>query len=197
MVCKHSSFLWDDLMVLLYFAKLVRKTFSFILLICLLVYIGGYQLFYCLYQQSLKTEMKAYLKENKTSKFGTRLEFEIEGNQIKDKSFSWEEENEEFRYHNELYDVVNIENQECKLILICIKDNDENQLENQLKEIHKINKTGSSKSSQNNFKSFSVFYLQKQPRLFISGKGKKENPPDFSSNLSTSFFDILLPPPRC
>ena len=151
MVCKHSSFLWDDLMVLLYFAKLVRKTFSFILLICLLVYIGGYQLFYCLYQQSLKTEMKAYLKENKTSKFGTRLEFEIEGNQIKDKSFSWEEENEEFRYHNELYDVVNIENQEGKLILICIKDNDENQLENQLKEIHKINKTGSSKTSQINF----------------------------------------------
>jgi len=141
--------------------------------------------------------MKAYLKENKSSKFGTRLEFEIEGNQIKDKSFSWEEENEEFRYHNELYDVVNIENQEGKLILICIKDNDENQLENQLKEIHKINKTGSSKSSLNNFKSFSVFYLQKQPRLFISGKGKKENPPDFSSNLSTSFFDILLPPPRC
>jgi hypothetical protein len=141
--------------------------------------------------------MKAFLKENKLSKFGTKLEFALDGNHIKDDNFSWEEENEEFRYHDELYDVVNIEKQEGKVILICIKDNDENQLENQLKEIHKINKTGSSKNPQNNFKSFSVFYLQKQPRLFISGKGKKEKAPDFSSNLLTSFFDIQLPPPRC
>jgi hypothetical protein len=184
-------------MVLLYFAKLVRKTFSFILLFCLLVYIGGYHLIYSLYQQGLKTEMKAFLKENKASKFGTRLELTIIGNQIKDANFSWEEVNVEFRYQGDLYDVVNIEKHNSKIVLICIKDNDENQLENQLKEIHKINKTGSSKSLQNNFKFFSVFYLEKQIRLYLSKKAKKEVIPYFASGLLATFFEIQLPPPRC
>jgi hypothetical protein len=197
MVYNHLSFLCEGLMVLLYFAPLVRKTVSFILLFCLLVYIGGYHLIYCLYQQGLKTEMKAFLKENKSSQFGIKLEFAVVNNKIKDENFSWEDENEEFRYHEELYDVVKIEKREDKIVLVCLKDNDENQLENQIKEIHKINKTGSSKTSQFNLKFFSLFYLEKQSKIFVLGNEKKEIIPTYSSHLQTSFFDIKLPPPRC
>ncbi len=176
---------------------LVRKSFCYISLFCLLVYIGGYHLIYSLYQQGLKTEMKAYLKENKSSKFGTKLEFALDGDQIKDQSFSWEEENEEFRYHQELYDVVNIEKQDGKIILICLKDNDENQLENQIKEIHKTNKSGNNKTLQNSVKFFSVFYQEKHAEIYISEIEMKEKGVSHSSNLVSSFFEIQLPPPRC
>jgi hypothetical protein len=141
--------------------------------------------------------MKAYLKENKSSTFGNKFEFTVSANQVSDANFSWEEENEEFRYQHELYDVVSIEKNNDKLVIMCLKDNDENQLENQLKEIHRINNTGSSKTPQNIFKFFSVFYLEKQPKLYFSEKLKKQAIPYFQSNISFSFFDIELPPPRC
>jgi predicted RNA-binding protein len=141
--------------------------------------------------------MKAFLKENKSSQFGTKLEFAVVSNKIIDENFSWEDENEEFRYHDELYDVVKIEKKEDKIVLICLKDNDENQLENQIKEIHKINKTGSSKTSQLNLKFFSLFYLEKQSKTLLFGNEKKEIIPAYSSFLQASFVDITLPPPRC
>jgi hypothetical protein len=157
---------------------------------------GGYHLIFSLYQQGLKTEMKAFLKENKQSKFGTRLEFALDGDQIKDASFSWEDENEEFRYHQDLYDVLNIEKQDGKIILICIKDNDENQLESQLKEIHKINNTGNSKSLQNNFKFFSSFYFNEINTNVIAFVEKNKLKCQFSSNLFFHFFDVPLHPPQ-
>jgi hypothetical protein len=197
MVYNHSSFLCECLAVLLYFAPLVRKTVSFILLFFLLVYIGGYHLIYCLYQQGLKTEMKAFLQENKSSQFGTKLEFAVVSNKIIDENFSWEDENEEFRYHDELYDVVKIEKKQDKIVLICLKDKDENQLENQIKEIHKINKTGSSKNQQTNLKFFSPFYFIKRSNHIVDFVVKNNLSNHFSLDLSYHFFDIQLPPPRC
>ena len=77
-----------------------------------------------------------------------------------DPDFSWEEENEEFRYQKDLYDIVSIEKKEGLIEIVCLKDNDENQLESQLNEIHKSNKTNTSKSIQSNSKIFSVFYFK-------------------------------------
>jgi hypothetical protein len=176
---------------------LVRKTFSFILLFCVLVYIGGYYLIYSLYQQELKTEMKVFLKQNKSSQFGTKFEFPINNGQVADAKFSWEEEGAEFRYQHELYDVVSLEQKEGKLIIVCIKDNDENQLEKQLNEIHKTNKPVNSKTDLNSFKFFSVFYLEKSNCYFEFCNKKKFIFPVNTSNLTATFFDIQLPPPRC
>lgn len=140
--------------------------------------------------------MKAYLKKNQVSKYGTRFEFSLENGNIQDDNFSWEEEGEEFRYHQELYDVVTIEREANKIRLICIKDNSENQLENQINEIHKIDKTGNSKNVLNNIKFFSVFYLEKQEKLPIVEKEMKEENAFCSSSLLTTFIDIPLLPPR-
>jgi hypothetical protein len=162
-----------------------------------LVYIGGYHLIYSLYQQGLKTEMKAFLKENNSSSFGSRLVFTLSGNQIMDPDFSWEEENKEFRYQQEFYDVVSIEKKDGKMILICLKDNEENNLENQLNEIHKFNKAGHAKSTQNNNRYFSVFYLEKQQKFFFDSCEKGEIIAYNSSCLLDNVLDILQPPPRC
>ncbi len=158
---------------------------------------GGYHLLYRLYQQGLKTEMKAYLKKNKTSSFGNRFEFTLIENQVTDTQFSWEEENEEFRYRQELYDVVSIEKKAEKLVIICLKDNEENQLEKQLNQIHQLNKSAPSKSMQNSSKFFSVFYLEKQQKLIIACSIKDNLFSQSSSCLVETFFDIIQPPPRC
>lgn len=176
---------------------LVRKTVSSILLLCLLVYIGGYHLIYSLYQQNLKTEMKAFLKQNKSSQFGTRFEFTINNNQVTDPKFSWEEEGEEFRYQHELYDIVSLEKKQGKLIVVCLKDKDENQLEKQLDEIHKSNKSTNSKTAQNSIKFFSVFYLEKINNHFLPSVDTKAIIAFKGASIRTIYCNIQLPPPRC
>lgn len=198
MVCKHSSFLCGGFLLLFYFAYiLVRKSISFILLFCLLIYVGGYHLLYMLYQQGLKTEMKAYIKETHSSKFGSKFIFPFSNGKIEDTSFSWEEENQEFRYHQELYDVISAKKTNDTIEIICLKDTDENFVESQMNEIHKLNKSDSSKSSQNNFKFFSPFYIQRQISKETTFLEKNKIPYQFSSNLVFHVFDIQSPPPRC
>jgi hypothetical protein len=141
--------------------------------------------------------MKAYLKQNKSSQFGTRFEFALNNNQVTDSKFSWEEEGAEFRYQKELYDVVSLEKKEGKLVIICLKDNDENKLEKQVSEIHKANKPTNSKTAQNSIKFFSVFYLEKLNNHFLPGAVKKAIIAFNDSNARFIYFDIKSPPPRC
>lgn len=175
----------------------MRKTVSSILLCCLLVYIGGYHLIYSLYQQELKIEMKAFLKQNKSAQFGTRFEFALNKDQITDTQFSWEEEGSEFRYQQELYDVVSLEKKAGKLVIVCLKDNDENQLEKQVNEIHKKNKPSNGKTAQNSIKFFSVFYLEKPNHHFQPTVDVKTSIAFYDANARAIYFSMPLPPPRC
>ncbi len=157
---------------------------------------GGYHLLYIYYQQTLKSEMKAYLKENQASELGTRLVFSMENGKVQDPNFAWEEENEEFRFQQELYDVVSLKNSHGKLEIICLKDNDENHLETQLNEIHKSNKSNPSKTNLNNCKFFSVFNFQKQNLVELKFAVSKQLNTVYSIDLSYIFYDIQSPPPR-
>ena len=141
--------------------------------------------------------MKAFLKENHSSGFGSKLVFSLNSGKIDDVNFSWEEENEEFRFQQELYDVVSMEKKNGKIEIVCLKDDNENQLENQLNEIHKLNKTNPSKSSQNTLKFFSLFYLPKNQMSNFKFEFIQSRPNRFSSDLLVAFFDIQAPPPRC
>jgi hypothetical protein len=139
--------------------------------------------------------MKAYLNENKNSIFGNRFEFHLTENKIADPNFSWEEEGEEFRYKQELYDVVSIENKGGDLIIRCLKDNDENTLEKQVNEIHSLDKNNSSKPTHNSVKTFSVFYLQQNNIIELLENHKLILLPLFSSELITQIVETLQPPP--
>lgn len=158
---------------------------------------GGYHLLYMYHQQALKSEMKAFLKEHHSTRFGSKLVFELQAGKIQNTHFSWEEENEEFRYQNELYDVVSFEKTNNKIEIICIKDNDENQLENQLNEIRKLSKPNSTKTTHTTFKFFSVFYLQKSQSVDLGLVKNNRVAHRFSSQLLDAYFDIQAPPPRC
>ena len=198
MVCNRTSFLYGGFHVLVYFAFTdVRKIFNFILLFCLLVYIGGYQLLYILYQKGLKTEMKTFIKQNRTVEFGTRFVFSINAGKVIDPDFKWEEENEEFTFQTELYDVVSIEKKNEKVEIVCLKDHDENHLELQYREIQKLNKPNSSKKTPNSIKFFSVFYFQKQSSIDSQFFEKINKVFCSCSKLVSTTFEIKSPPPRC
>lgn len=158
---------------------------------------GGYHFIYSLYQQELKTEMKTYLSANRASEFGTIFEFTLNNNKVVDSGFTWEEENVEFRFNQDLYDIVHIEKKEGKLLVTCLKDNDENQLEKQINEIHKNNKPFNSKTAQQTVKFFSSFYLPNQDRKFDTKELKEVFKTRYLMLLNSSFSKIQLPPPRC
>lgn len=139
--------------------------------------------------------MKAYLKQNKSPQFGTRFEFALNNDQVTDSKFSWEEEGAEFRYQHELYDVVSLEKKEDKLIIVCLKDNDENQLEKQLNEIHKANKTNTSKSIHSTSKIFSPFCFQNSSLFKISAHCIDAHLFFYSASLLTQIIETLQPPP--
>jgi len=162
----------------------------------MLVYIGGYHLFFAWHQANLKTEMKAYLRQHTSSRYGTVIQLKTNNGIINDINFSWEEEGAEFRYHNMLYDVVTIDHQAGLITICCLLDNSENQLEQQLNDIHKTENKQKSKSNHS-IKYFSNFCIVKSNtiKLYLP-----ENllynllPSNKISNYST---DIICPPPQC
>ena len=150
-----------------------------------------------IYLQGLKTEMKAYIRETQSPKYGSKYIFALNNGKINDSAFSWEEVGEEFRYHQNLYDVISIKKTNNTIEIICLIDDNENQLESQMNQIHKLNKSNSSKTAENYFKFFSPFYFQKQNINETTFEEKFNLPYQFSSDLVYHFFDIHSPPPRC
>ena len=173
----------------------MKKLSTILLFICMLIYIGGYHLFYAWHQVNLKTEMKAYLKQHKSSKYGTVIQLKTNNGQISDTNFSWEDEGAEFRYHNMLYDVVTIDHQAGMVTIYCLLDNSENQLEQQINDIHK-NENKQTTKSHLSIKYFSNFCVVK-PNII------QFYPPEsliynlFPNNRISSYpTEIICPPPQ-
>ena len=162
----------------------------------MLIYVGGYHLFFAWHQANLKTEMKAYLKQHQSSKYGTTIQLKTYNGQINDVNFSWEEEGTEFRYHDLLYDVVTIDHQAGMVTICCLLDNSENQLEQQINDIHKTENKQTNKSGLS-IKYFSNFCILKSSSIqFYSPKNFLYNlfPQNKISNYSSK---IICPPPQC
>jgi len=78
-----------------------------------------------------------------------------------------------------------------------LKDNNENQLEKQLNEIRKSNKSSIPKTAFNSIKFFSVFYQPNQEVCYDIDNLTTLKYPNKNFRLSSILFDIPLPPPRC
>ena len=178
-------------------SKQVKKSVSLILLICILTYIGGYHLIYTFYQQGLKLEMKAYLKANKHSNFGVKFQFNLSKGEISNPDFVWEEKGEEFKYKNEYYDIVTIEKDKGQIKIFCLKDDNENELEQQLNQINKKEKNSSSPSRYAQLKFFSFFYKESSNHTFFCWSQKPDFVETYDCYLKDCYTDIYIPPPRC
>ncbi len=161
----------------------------------MLIYVGGYHLFFAWHQVNLKTEMKAYLKQHKSSKYGTVIQLKTNNGQIIDTNFSWEDDGTEFRYHDLLYDVVTIDHQAGMVSICCLLDNSENQLEQQIIDIHKTENKQTNKSGLS-IKYFSNFCILKSSTVqFYSPENLLYSlfPKNKISNYSS---EIICPPPQ-
>jgi hypothetical protein len=145
----------------------MRKTLSILLLFSILLYTGGYHFACVLYQSYLKQDMKYYLQHSDNTAYGTHLCLSLTDGRIMDPAFAWEEENTEFRYRNEWYDVISVKKTAGKILICCLKDGNENEIEKQWNELHHKNKDASSSLQLSLLKfcsSLQAFY-EMQPRI--------------------------------
>lgn len=175
----------------------LKKIFSILILCCLAIYIGGYHLVYALYQSSIKQEMRAYLATHTDTRYGSYFNFKMEKNRIDDPLFNWEENNKEFRYKGEWYDVIAIQKSGDSIRISSIKDDRENRLEKQLAEIHQNKHNCSSTTSISFIKFFSLFYIPGNMQKYITHSGVITYFLTDDRNCLSINCQVSTPPPRC
>jgi hypothetical protein len=140
--------------------------------------------------------MRAYLQTHDDTRYGTYLIFPIVKNEVRDPDFEWEETNEEFSYHGELYDVVSVKITKDSIQICGLKDDRENGLEKQMANIrHSKHDTGAN-PILSLLKFFSAFDQVSTGIVFLSNSmlipySLSPNPVYASCNT-----EINSPPPR-
>jgi len=146
----------------------------------------GYHLIFNFELASIKSEMKAFLQTQKNHKDVVEILLTNE----QSKQVDWEDENE-FRFNGEMYDVIEKKIVKKQLFIRCVEDRKETAL---LNEYQKDNKRNSSNSITVQLIT-AQFILPndcslKQPEKIIS-----QNFIHRSSSLQNIASTVLLPPP--
>jgi hypothetical protein len=115
---------------------------------------------------------------------------------VNDPAFEWEETNEEFSYHGELYDVVSIKKTKDSIRICALKDDRENDLEKQIAGIRHSKQDKDANPVLSLMKFFSVFEQTTNGIVFLSHNMPvlycvSANPVYVSCNT-----EIHSPPPR-
>jgi hypothetical protein len=164
----------------------VRKLTSILLLTCLCFTLLGYHLIFNHQLSAVKSEMKAFLKSQKDYKDVVQLSL----NEKESKQVYWENENE-FRYNGEMYDVIEKKIKGNQIVIRCIPDKKETAL---LNEYQKNNKSKSSNLTLLQLITapyvLPVDHSMKQPEKII-----KKRFINLSSSLQNTASAVLLPPP--
>lgn len=182
----------------LYCNSILKSLITYLLVLCMVIYAGGYHFVYHIYQYGLKSEMKSYLRKHKESKLGERVFVYTDSGKVTDRNFEWEEFEQEFKLSNVMYDVVSIAKTDSGLSIICIKDHDETNLEKKVNLLHQANGANAKKGSHIYRFKFQPIY-SKSNTLFFDNASSVLLPNCF---LKVRFypdqlFEIPLPPPRC
>jgi hypothetical protein len=166
------------------------------MLCCLLVYIGGYHLVYAIHQFGLRQEMRAYLKTHPDIRYGSYFSLGIKKGRVTDKAFNWEEENEEFRYNNELYDVVTLQSKGDSLYISALKDDNENNLEQHVKQV-RHSREGSPAATVSLSKFFPVLFMPANQKNATKSAGSRQYAVFHSVQYCYDYSEVHTPPPRC
>jgi hypothetical protein len=112
----------------------VRKLISILLLTCLSLTFAGYHLVFYIQRAALKSEMKAFLKNEKNPAGLAELRFTSD-QLIK---LEWEDD-EEFLFDGKMYDVVSKKKEGNEIIILCFPDEKETNLLNEYQKTHDRN----------------------------------------------------------
>lgn len=176
----------------------MKRTATILVLCCLLIYMGGYQLIMFGYQLGIKADMKVWLRQHRENAYTTMFSFTAANETISDPSVIWEEEGAEFYYKGSMYDVVSIEYANGKATVYCINDQEENKLSKlaeELRQKHSKESTG----AKSVFRKILVtaFDLQEEPDTAMLVVTAKKTILQKLSQWDNPVTDILSPPPEC
>lgn len=177
----------------------VKRTATILVLCCLLIYMGGYQLIMFGYQLGIKADMKVWLRQNRASGYNTVFSFAATNKAITDPSLRWEEEGEEFYYNGNMYDVVSIGYANGKATVYCINDKEENKLSRLADELRQKHSKEST-DAKSIFRKILIiaFDLQQEPDTAMQVLVQKKILTQELRQWNNPVTDILSPPPeRC
>jgi len=147
----------------------------------------GYHLVFHVQIAAVKSEMKAFLRNQEDNKDLIQIRFDKK----ELKQLHWEDEHE-FRYQGEMYDVIEMKFQRQTVLIRCIADEKETALLNEYQKNNKRNGTGSF-----------IFQLITAPYLLPNGyllqppqKIIKSAFADVSSSLQNPVSAVTQPPPN-
>jgi len=195
----HSSYCPNVVVNISYLsaATAVKRTATILVLCCLLIYMGGYQLIMFGCQLGIKADMKAWLRQNRESEYNTVFSFAAPEGAITDPSLTWEEDGEEFFYKGSMYDVVLIEYMNGKATVYCISDREENkllQLVDELWQKHSKETNGAKSIFRKIL--ITVFDLQEEPAVAVPLPESKIALTQQQRLWVNPVADILFPPPE-
>ncbi len=134
----------------------------------------------------------------------SRLEDSVPGNLIVKLSFDlskksdspvWVREGKEFRYNDEMYDILKSEISNGKVVYYCVRDKDEKELEASFEKLLKKNQDNQGRSKNNSLKELSKYFPTAE--IEIPSVQKKFDFNSYSSGFYKSIKkDILSPPPE-
>jgi len=164
--------------------NLLKRFISFILLFVFIYNIGGYYIWFKLEQYNIQSE----IRNDSHKKALTLISIPLN-----DKScITWTEENKEFIYHGEMYDIVKTKIINNVKYYYCINDKKEKQLITDF-----IKKDSLQKKSENILQKVINNKYQTQPlKLIFYNQSIKLHFCMISSNYISNINDIHSPPPK-
>lgn len=139
----------------------LKKIFTLFILFLFVFNIFGYYLPYLVLLSEVKSEMEEKMNEDNAGKFMVSLTFSLKGNEQPE----WKEEGKEFRYKDEMYDVVKAEKHNDKITYYCLKDKEEKELVSNFNNLIKKNLNTEEKAKNNPTKELNQYNLDTKTEL--------------------------------
>jgi hypothetical protein len=172
----------------------MKKIVSSILLLSLFLNIVGYHFIFQIQQHNIKEDMEEYLSKSENILNANELRLPLD----EISKLKWQDE-KEFAYNGELYDVIQQKKVNGELIIQCIKDKKETHLVNDYTKISK--ETQSDPSSKNKSTVLlklitGIFIKTEQPVVSLPFYINKKYPTTLCDAISSGTKEILIPPPQ-
>lgn len=174
----------------------MRKSFTLLLLLIILVQVIGYYFAFRLRQVEVRREVYAYLKTHTCDNNLTHFQLQLNNGQLADDRFAWENENE-FEFAGKMYDVIERNVAGNNVVLHCLEDKKETELVNAFGETQKNQSQQSKSRTASLLQILSVLYLPAQvDSLSPAAVTMQHSFTCFTSTIIERAADILTPPPQ-
>jgi hypothetical protein len=175
---------------------ITKKAFSFVLLAIFLFNIVGYFVAFKIVQHQVRSEVKTAIKQTLTANQLTVIEI----HKTEQIQLIWEEQNKEFYYKGELYDIVKTEKKTESTTYYCINDEQEEKLfanlEEHVNNYISGNHLSKKNSSKKNHPDLIKLYLSNKLSATPEIKGQTAIFNTYPLFYTSACVEISSPPPE-